>query len=413
MGDDPILNVLVKGYPRLSETFIAQEFLGLEQAGMRLRIVSLRHPTEDRRHPVHDEIAAEISYLPEYLYQEPLRVLRGLVSALPRRGFWHALRLFLRDLARDPTPNRGRRFGQALVMTAEMPPGASWLHAHFIHTPASVARYAATMLGQPYSISAHAKDIWTSPDWDLAEKLRKARWSVTCTASGRDQLARLAPGAPLHLAYHGLDLRRFPPPSHPRTPRDGSRADSPVRLLTVGRAVTKKGFDILLDALALLPPEMQWYLVHIGAGGELGRLRAQAERLGIANRVDWRGSQSQTEVLSAYRTADLFVLASRLGDDGDRDGLPNVIVEAASQGLACIGTELSGIPEFLSHEHTGLLIPPDDAPALAAALARLIGDPGLRGQLGDCAMARVHEEFDSRRGIDRLAALFREGWSAP
>lgn len=407
---DPLILVVVKGYPRLSETFIAQELLGLERAGFRLRIVSLRHPTDRRRHPVHDEIRAEVSYLPEYLYQEPGRVLRGLGRALQRPGFWPALGRFLADLRRDPTPNRGRRFGQALVLAAEMPAGPVWLHAHFAHTPAAVTRYAARILGRPFTISAHAKDIWTSPDWDLAEKLREATWTVTCTGAGRDRLAQIAPGAAVHLSHHGLDLSRFPPFAGIRAPRDGRDPADPVRILTIGRAVPKKGFDLLIDALALLPPDLHWRLDHIGGGGELPALQAQAARLGLSDHIRWRGALDQREVLAACRAADAFVLASRQTADGDRDGLPNVIVEAASQGLACLGTGISGIPEFIRDEETGLLVPPEDAPALAAALARLIGDPALRARLGAAAAARVREEFDAAPGIARLARLFRAAW---
>ncbi len=407
---DPLLVVVVKGYPRLSETFIAQELLALERAGLRLRIVSLRHPTDARRHPVHDEIRASVDYLPEYLYQEPMRVLRGALRCARRRGFWRALAMFLADLRRDPTPNRGRRFGQALVMAAELPPGPVWVHAHFAHTPASVARYAAAIIGQPFTISAHAKDIWTSPDWDLAEKMADADWTVTCTASGRDHLAGLAPGAAVHLAYHGLDLTRFPPPVAVRPARDGADPADPVRLLTVGRAVPKKGFDVLIEALALLPAQLNWRLTHIGGGGELAALRALAAQRGVDGRIDWRGALAQGEVLAAYRDADIFVLASRRTADGDRDGLPNVIVEAASQGLTCIGTDLSGIPEFITEDVTGLLVPPEDPATLAGALRRAITTPDLRARLGGAAARRVREDFDLTPGITRLVALFRQSW---
>ncbi|MDS9470087.1 glycosyltransferase family 4 protein [Paracoccus sp. MBLB3053] len=412
MSADPLLVVVLKGYPRLSETFIAQELLGLERQGFSLRILSLRHPTDTRRHPVHDEIKAPVSYLPEYLYQEPWRVTRSFWHCLRRPGIGRAARLFLRDLARDPTTNRIRRFGQAMVMVAEMPPGPVWLHAHFAHTPASVTRYAACLLALPFTISAHAKDIWTSPDWELAEKLQDADWAVTCTAVGRKRLLDLAPAATVHLSYHGLDLDRFPAPVGSRPARDGAQAEGPVRLLTVGRAVPKKGFDVLLEALARLPATLNWRLVHIGGGGELARLRALAESLGLSGRVEWRGAQSQSEVLQAYRDADLFVLASRTTSDGDRDGLPNVIVEAASQGLACIGTELSGIPEFVRDGDTGVLVPPEDDESLAITLQRLISNPHLRETLGASALARVRNEFDHNCGIAELSALFRESWRA-
>ena len=160
---------ILKGYPRLSEAFIAQEIAALERRGLDLLIVSLRRPTDDRVHPVHREIRAPVSYLPEYLRREPMRVLRAwwAVRKLPTyakaRGQW------LRDLRRDPTPNRIRRFGQALVLAAELPAEVTRPHAHFLHTPASVARYCAILRGLPWSGSAHAKDIWTTPEWEKRE----------------------------------------------------------------------------------------------------------------------------------------------------------------------------------------------------------------------------------------------------
>lgn len=408
--DAPRLVVVLKGYPRLSETFIAQELLGLERAGLTLELVSLRHPTDKKRHPVHDEIRAPVRYLPEYLYQEPLRVIGALLHALPHAAFWRLLPAFLGDLARDPTPNRLRRFGQALVLAREIGAGPALLHAHFAHTPTSVTRYAARLTGRGFSISAHAKDIWTTPHRELADKLAEARWTVACTRTGRDHLAGLAPGANVYLTYHGLDLARFPPNTVQRPPRGGDDPADPVQLLTVGRAVPKKGFDVLLEALARLPQNLHWHLTHVGGGSEITKLRARADSLGLSGRITWAGALAQTEVLAAYRAADVFVLASRQTEDGDRDGLPNVIVEAASQGLACIGTDLSGIPEFVRDGETGLLVPSEDALTLSVALARVIRDPALREALGQAAESRVRSEFDMAPGIRQLASFFTADW---
>jgi hypothetical protein len=157
---------VVKGYPRLSETFIAQEILALEQRGLDILIISLRHPTDPATHPVHREIRAPVLYLPEYLKDEPRRVSRGWRQARRLPGYRAAWRIWLKDLIRDPTPNRIRRFGQALVLAAELPADIGQLHAHFLHTPASVARYAAAMRETEWSVSAHAKDVWTIPLWE-------------------------------------------------------------------------------------------------------------------------------------------------------------------------------------------------------------------------------------------------------
>ena len=398
---------VLKGYPRLSETFIAQEMRALEERGLDIRIVSLRHPTDRAVHPVHREIAAPVLYLPEYLYQEPRRVFAAWWAQ--RRGYRYrpAVAAWLRDLWRDPTPNRVRRFGQALVLAHELAPGIGWLHAHFLHTPASVARYAAMLLGLPWSVSAHAKDIWTTPEWEKREKLAGCRWAVTCTAFNAEHLRALAPEPDrVELVYHGLDLGRFPPAPRDAVAADGTDPSRPVRLLSVGRAVAKKGYDVLLDALARLPPGLHWRLAHVGGGPLRQRLRDQSERLGLADRIDWLGSQPQEAVLDQYRRADLFVLPCRVEDSGDRDGLPNVLMEAQSQGLACLSTTVSAVPELIADGDTGLLVPPEDAAALAAGLRRLIADPALRGRLGEAGREALRDRFSLDRWIAPLARRF-------
>jgi glycosyltransferase involved in cell wall biosynthesis len=398
--------VLLKGYPRLSETFIAQELLALEKAGLKLAIVSLRKPYDPAVHPIHREIAAEILYLPEYLYQEPWRVLKGLAYALGRQSIWRALGVFLRDLVRDPTPNRLRRFGQACVLLRELPEGTEWLYAHFLHTPGSVARYVALLSGLPWSVSAHARDIWTIPDWEKREKLEEMAWLVTCTRYGADHLRGLTDHPEkVRLVYHGLDFSRLPPAPPARAAKDGLDPAAPVVLLSVGRAVEKKGYDDLLNALARLPEKLNWRLIHIG-GGELAKaLKAKAGELGVDGRVDWRGAQPQEEVFKAYAEADLFVLASRIAKDGDRDGLPNVLMEAQAQGLACLTTDVSAIPELIEDRVTGWLVAPENPEALAEALETLIADPALRARLAEAGAARVREAFSFEAGVETLKEL--------
>ena len=275
----PEIALILKGYPRLSETFIAQEILGLEQRGVAIEIVSLRHPYDPSIHPIHEQIEAPVRYLPEYLYQEPLRVLRAWwrVRRWPHyRTLWS---LWLKDLRRDWTANRVRRFGQALVFAAEMPESIRLLYVHYLHTPASVARYAALLKGLPYSMSAHAKDIWTSPDWEIREKLEDCRWLTTCTRINQQHLSSLAPGTEVFLTYHGLDATRFPGPTRSLGP-DGSTPDAPVQLLGVARQVAKKGVDTLLEALHSLPVDLHWRYVHIGGGTEAALLKKKALELG-------------------------------------------------------------------------------------------------------------------------------------
>jgi glycosyltransferase involved in cell wall biosynthesis len=404
--------VVLKGYPRLSETFIAQEILGLERAGLDLAIVALRRPTDEAQHSIHREIRASTSYLPEYLHDEPFRVMRGLGRSLVKPGFPRAVLTFIRDLRQDFTRNRWRRFGQAMVLASELPADTGWLYAHFIHTPASVTAYASLISGVSWSCSAHAKDIWTSPDWDLSEKLKSSQWVVTCTRVGFEKLLTLsaADRSKVSLIYHGLDLQRFGKYESREQQRDGRDPANPVIIASVGRAVPKKGYDVLLRALALVDPALSFRFIHIGEGEQLPRLKALADREGLSTRVEWKGAQTQDWVLKLFREADLFALACRVTADGDRDGLPNVIVEACSQGLPCVSTRVSGIPELLTHERDGLLAEPDNPEDLAKQLSRLISDPVLRLKLGRAAEIRARAHFDHQVGIGQLLRLFEAGW---
>ena len=405
-GKGPSLAIAVKGWPRLSETFIAQELVALERAGIDFAIWSLRHPTDHKTHPLHDQLRAPVYYLPEYLHQEPVRVLRGLFWAMTRRGFGNSCGKFLRDLRRDMTRNRIRRFGQACVMARELPDETQALYAHFLHTPSSVARYAAIICGVPWSFSAHAKDIWTSPEWELREKLTArtsgAAFGATCTAFGAEHLNALSNGTPVDLVYHGLDLGRFPPPPD----RAQRTTDAPFAMVSVGRLVEKKGFDRLLDALALLPAHINWHWTHIGGGELAAEMRAHAEGLGLQERITWRGACDQPEVIEAMRASDLFVLPSRVATNGDRDGLPNVLMEAASQRLPILSTPVSAIPEFIDDGVHGILCA-DEPDILAAQITRFADAPDLGPTMAAAAFERLQSDFRMQPGIDHLAKRLR------
>jgi glycosyltransferase involved in cell wall biosynthesis len=396
---------LVKGYPRLSETFIAQEILGLERRGVRQLIVSLRRPTESKVHDLHREIAAEVLYLPEYLKDDPIRVRHGRNWSKSLPGFQTAWRAFRGDLARDRTANRWRRWGQACVLARELPDDVDWLHTHFLHTPASVARYTALLRGLPWSFSAHAKDIWTTPDWELKRKLAEAAWGVTCTRANLDHLRSLSPDpAKVDLVYHGLDFSRFPPAPEPR-----EEPGRPLTIVSVGRAVEKKGYDDLLVALASLGKDRGWRFEHVGGGPLAARLRQKAKRLGLADRIVWHGSQSRDFVFDMLGRADLFVLPSRLTASGDRDGLPNVLMEAQAFTVPVLSTDVSAIPELITHSENGLLVPEKSPRALADALRRLMDDAGLRRRLARAGARSVRERFASDPGLDFLAEKLRAG----
>jgi glycosyltransferase involved in cell wall biosynthesis len=312
---------------------------------------------------------------------------------------------------RDPTPNRVRRFGQAGVLAAELPARARHLHAHFLHTPASVARYAAIMAGLGYSLSAHAKDVWICPAWELREKLEGARFCVACTEGHRAHLAALAPRAPVVRVYHGLDRALFAPPPSFGSPRDGLDPREPVRVLSVGRFQPKKGFDVLLRAVARVGCHLT--LTLVGYGPEERALRALARRLRIDHRIRWVGQLDHPAVRALYRESDLFALAPRIARSGDRDGLPNVILEALSQGLPVVATRVAGVPELVEDRVHGRLVPPEDPTALALALRELAADPDARRRLGAAGLRRVSEGWDVEQGADRLLDLLAPILDAP
>ena len=412
MSSKKRIGVVLKGYPRLSETFIAQEILELERAGFDLSIISLRHPTDKHTHLVHAEIKAPKYYLPEYIYQEILRVWWAKINCTFKLGFWKTLPVFLKDWVRDPSANRIRRWGQAMVLAHEYANDCDHIYAHFLHTPCSVARYAALISGTSFSISAHAKDIWTSPEWEMREKLADCDWLVTCTEGGADYLSTLAPQGRVHLVYHGLDLSRFPPSKKAKSKNDGSTKAKTIRLVTVGRAVAKKGIDTLLHALAKLPDNLHWQWTHIGGGPLKSNLEELTAELGIASKCDFKGALPQSEVLETYGKSDLFILPSRIDETGDRDGLPNVIVEAQSQGMAVISTNISGIPELIQNDSNGILIQPDKVDDLASAIEKLGCNPNLRNKMGKTGEDKVRSQFSHKQTIGDIISLLNQSLEA-
>jgi len=427
----PELCIVLKGYPRLSETFIAQEIRQLEQSGFNIQIVSLRQPYDSATHPIHDEIVADILYLPEYLHWEPVRVIKALFLCIVQKYFWRTTLQFFKDISRDRTRNRLRRFGQACVMATECSSRARFFYAHFMHTPSSVAGYASQLRSTPWAISAHAKDIWTIPDWEKREKLQSAEWLVTCTKANFDYLVSINSTAQfvstednwtdgavehsdngVHLVYHGIDLARFDsPPSRDRLANGSSELLS-VTLLSVGRTVTKKGYRYLLQALANLPANLHWKFVHIGGGELTEELQIQAKSLKIDQSIVWMGGKPQSVVLEALQTADLFVLPSIIGEDGDRDGLPNVLMEAQSQKLACLSTNISGIPELIDHGATGWLVDERRTDQLCEALELLITDPALRRRLASNGYENLRAKFSHDTCFTKLHDLLEHSMNA-
>lgn len=389
------IGLLVKIYPKLSETFILEEILGLERLGLRLHIFALAQPTDAIHHDAVDRVRAPVTYLPmpslasagqflcahaRLFASSPLRYLGALRAALQRadgvldflRAGWLTRRLQQHDITH--------------------------LHTHFISRPADVAELVSR-LGIPFSISAHAKDIYLSRPDDLRRKLGLARFTVTCTDYNRRTLLHDAPAAVVHRMYHGVDFERFNPALR-------AVPAGPPRILAVGRLRAKKGFDTLIDAARMLRDEgLAFSCEIVGYGDEAEALGARIEAAGLRDCVTLSGKLARDEVIARYARATVFVQPSRIGDDGDRDGIPNVLLEAMAMQVAVVSTRVSGIPELVRDEETGLLIEPDQPHALALAMLRLIDDAALSERLGKAARAAVLAGFDNDRNLRLLREL--------
>lgn len=397
---------LLKRYPRLSETFILHEVLELERQGMSLRLYSILDPGEEVVHADVAHVQAPVTYLPEGWHGVPslVRAHLALLRRDPRRYTGAVMHMVRRWHHRDVLKHFARAGWLALDLERA---DVTHLHVHFAHGPAATAYFVHLLTGLPYSITAHAKDIYTSPRDLLAIKMRAAQFVVTCTEYNRRYLAELAGGdaGHIHRIYHGLDLRKFGSDGCASSSRQG---EAPI-ILAVGRLVEKKGFSYLIEAVRLLVDGGHDVRLQIVGAGELrDSLQRQIITANLQERVTLLGPRRQEELIELYRAASLFALPSIVLENGDRDGIPNVLVEAMRMGLPVVSTAVSGIPELVIAGETGLLVPPRDAAALAAALALALSEAGLRDRLTAGAGHHVTEEFDLAANTARLRALLEE-----
>lgn len=399
--------VITNSWPRISTTFVAQELVGLERCGFDLSLFT-RKRGDTMRHALHDELRAPLSRLPATPLHAPIRFLRAWRKARRLPGYRAARALFRKDRHWGSPLKQYIRFWNAIVTAAEMPEDTRGIYVHFITAPGTIGRYAAVMRDLPIMGSAHARDIWMMSDREKKDKIQQMRWLTTCNGPAVSELQKVAGDASkVRLIHHGVSMRRFPEEAPKRAPRDGSDRRDPVRLLSVGRAVEKKGFDVLIDALSRLPAGLHWRWDHIGEGVILDKLKSQAAALGIDKFITWHGAQRQDAVIAAYRDHDLFIFPAREAADGDKDGLPNVLMEAQTQALCCLATRFTAIPELIEDGVTGLLVPPADSDALVEAIVRLAQNPGLRDRLGVAGCRRVRAHFQAEKGIEEIAGMLR------
>ena len=393
---------VLKRYPRFSETFVVNEILAHEEIGREIDIFALRSVEESHFQDILARVRAGVTRVPDNVRgaNEVWQTIRAGARTLP--GGWGSL-------ARFPEATGQDMLQAIFVATEAHRRGIPHLHAHFGTLAATVARIAAGLAGITWSVTLHAKDIYCAyeENHNLELKLRDAAAAITVSDYNLHYLAERFPDAraPLVRIYNGIDLAAFPW----RAPAPG--ADE---ILAVGRLVEKKGFHILIEAVRILAAEGRPVRCRIvGSGEEEADLRAQVAACRLEGHVTLAGSLPQAEVKAAMRGAAMLACPCVVGEDGNRDGLPTVLLEAMALGLPCIGSDVTGIPEVVADGRTGLIAPEGDAPALARAIARLLDDPALRASLSAEARRRIERDFDIRRNAPQIGALFDRCVAAP
>jgi glycosyltransferase involved in cell wall biosynthesis len=399
--------MILKGYPRISETFISNEILLLEEQGLSLHILSMRRPREAFFHPSVGRIKATVDYLPETLLTSiPVLLPQNLLLAAkqPRR-YAAALRAAFRRFLRTHKSATFKHLLQAGYLVNKFLPGSNiaHFHAHFAHSPTSVAFFASLLSGIPFSFTAHAKDIYTTDPAQLREKMAHARFVVTCTEYNRRYLTRIsgADAPAIYRVYHGIDVDLF------STRNTGALPSPPYRILTVCRLTAKKGLPTVFKALGILRDRgLRFHHTLIGDGDARESLKNLLRDLGLEPLSRWMGTQPHDEVIRQYRQADLFVLGCEIAANGDRDGIPNVCVESMAMGVPVVATRVSAIPELIENGKTGLLVDPGDPGALADAMIKALTDADLRQEMIAAGRDRVSLDFHNRRLISDLTCLY-------
>jgi len=402
------LGYIIRMFPQTSETFIANEILELERLGLPMRIFSYRQPSERVRHDCVRLIQTPVEYLVDPLWRNPQSLLHASsnVARLYPKSYRKAVRYALDHSLRQRKAIYLARLLQAAYLARVLAnSGVGHIHAHFARGATEVATLVSMLTNIPFSFSAHAGDIYTAKQDNLRERIAAARFVVTCTRANQDYLQALVKQDQRHkirLSYHGVNLEKFD--SHVEV-----RPEGPPLILSAGRLVEKKGFRYLLDACRILKEKgHEFRCLIVGEGPGRAELERAVAALGLDGVVDLPGSCSQEELLTLYRQSMAFVLSCVVGRNGDRDGIPNVLLEAMAVGRPVISTPISGIPEVIRDGHNGLLTPERDAQALASAIAAVLEDAALRERLSSNARSTVVERFDSIRNVGVFASLFHD-----
>ncbi len=393
-NETPRVGYVVKRYPRYSETFIVNEILAHEKAGLEIEIFALRPPVDTHFQNLISAVRAPVTYLTTG--KRMSQFWKDLTNAdAYLHDFWHKL-----EFARDENVYDVHQAAALARLACER--NLTHLHAHFASSATNVARLAARFAGLPYTFTAHAKDIFheTVDESDLRRKLLDAANVVTVSDFNLNFLRETygAAAERVERIYNGLNLADFP---------FESPSVRPPRIVSVGRLVEKKGFGVLIDACEILRKRGVKFDCSIIGTGELeNELREQIEHLKIGEIVELAGARPQSELRELLQNTAVFAAPCVIGKDGNRDGLPTVLLEAMSLGTPCVSTDVTGIPEILKNGETGLMVAQNNALELADALEKLLNDADLRVRLAKRARALIEENFDIEKNSAQIRRLF-------
>lgn len=422
---------ILKNFPKLSETFIASEIYRLEQLGVDLKLLVIKPCGDDARHAVVARIKERPYYLPATTSLSETSLFKWLKLHLPdfRRsvaavckqnpgGVLKAARFALFQSIRARRSFFGlprkvylKEFLQAAAMAEQIIPDkdVKHIHAHFAHGATTVAWMAAMMTDLRFSFTAHAKDIYLeslNPAGLLARKMDAAQFVVTCTEANRSHLQALSK-TPVHCLYHGLTVDFSELLNESQTVRH--ERNGHIRALAVGRLIEKKGLDTFVEACGILKErKVNFEALIVGESGDAeAKVRRYVESNRLSAHVQLAGAMPQTRLFAEYRRADVFCLPCRILENGDRDGIPNVMVEAMACGVPVVTTNVSGIPEVIINGRNGLLVEPDDPTALADSLEKIYLDKSLSARLSNAGLETVKERFNGEISARKLAEMFR------
>lgn len=403
----PVIAVVVDRYPSLEEPFVADQLRGLEERGLSFEIWSLDRPRLAKLHPVQAEVSARVRQVPDSITADPLRTVGALLGTIGAPGGGAAFGAWLRSVLNARAPGVFRHFSAAAVLHAEAPPGTKAFYAMGLGNAAGVARLAAMMRRVPWGCRASEPEVWQLAEADMAERLAEATFCFAPSAAVAQAVRPFLPGGDrVVVAPNAIDLARFTPPPDDATPRSGDSRDLPVRLLSIGRLAENRGYIDLLNALADMPKATHWRLIHIGDGAAGAVIRQHALNLGLGPRVIWRGPCDQTEVLAALRDADIYVQTPR-PPAAEQQGLPQAVIEAASQRLPVISTRSSAAADFLVADENALIVRAGQTAVLTETIQRLARDPEERHRLGGNGRLKVEATRNLNPVLDTIAQRLR------